>query len=148
MSKVQRVRTRVDDRERVALIEAPRMHAREVTAKRLAIDQFHRQEPGVAIAVDVEYPNDVGMRQRLRLPEFPLQALDLVRIVAQWFAQHLESDQRVAAQITRTKYDAITAAANLLLQNIAIVNRRSGHELRGRDRCLWLGLRRRGCWRS
>lgn len=135
VGKSKRVCTRKNDGERVPLRQASGLYARQVTAQRLAVEQLHRHEPGVPFAIDIEYSNDVGVWQRLCLLKFALEALDLLGFTAQWLAQHFQGDQRVASHVAGAKYDAAATLADLLFQDVAIANGRTGYELDLRRGC-------------
>ena len=80
------------DARGLRLGQALRRRASQTRPERLARKQFHDDEPGAALAIEVVKTDDVRVRNRLCLPEFPLQARDVLRPVAQFRAQQLDRD--------------------------------------------------------
>ena len=100
--------------------------AAEDRAERLARQVFHDDEPGAAIAIDVEETDDIRVHDGLCLAELALQARDAGRPGSQLRAQQLDRDAAairggcVAAQVNRPPDRCGAAVADLGLEHIAV----------------------------
>ncbi len=81
---------RAQDAQRIGARQLAGAQAIEEAAQQLAVDQFHRDEMRVAVAVEVEDLDEPRMGQRLRLQEFPAQGRDRLGSPRELVAQDLQ----------------------------------------------------------
>src|SRR4026209_1712721 len=100
--------------------------AAEYGTQRLARQVLHDDEPGAAIAIEVEQTDDVRMHHGLCLAELALQACDAGRPEPQLRPQQLDRDATsirgcgVAAQVHGPPDRCSAAIADLGLEDIAL----------------------------
>ncbi|MFO1425924.1 MAG: hypothetical protein U1F11_02910 [Steroidobacteraceae bacterium] len=111
--------------------------------ERLALEQFHRDEPGTLVAVEVEQARYGRVVEAQRLAILVLEARDRRLVIAPCGLEDLDRERRAAAagaaaaQVGRAIDEARAAAADHGLEPIALAEARAGR------RRLQCGLRRR-----
>ena len=108
------------DAQRLGDRQARRSDPAQARPERLAGQQLHHDEPGVAVAIEVVEPHHVRMRNGLRLAELALQARDALRTLAQLRAEQLDRDPpAVAAQVHGAMDRRGSAIADLGFKQVA-----------------------------
>ncbi|MBK7903207.1 MAG: hypothetical protein IPJ97_09860 [Proteobacteria bacterium] len=101
-------------------------HTLDQIAQQLALEQLHRDEVHVAVAIEVEDVDDAWMGQRLRLVRLATQCLQRIRTMRELFAQHFDGHVTMRRRevflvaVQRPVHGAHATAAKLLLEHIAL----------------------------
>ena len=100
--------------------------APDQVAQQLALEQLHRDEVHVAVAIEVEDVDDAWMGQRLRLVRLATQCLQRIRSMRELLAQHLHGHVTMRRRevfliaVQRPVHSAHAAVAKFLLEHIAL----------------------------
>ena len=149
--------------QRVGARQLAGAQAIEEAAQQLAVDQFHRDEVRVSVAVEVEDLDEPGMGERLRLQELAPQGRDRLGSPRELVAQHLECHvtmlvgevETVAVQCPVD--GAHPTRAEPVFEDVALAQHAAGTDRRplrralypdgGAGRCQWrASARRRRCF--
>src|ERR1035441_1927288 len=89
----------------------------EHSAQKRSVQQFHGEKGGIAVAIELVDPNDVRVRQRLKMLKLALQLAQQLRALGHRRVQHLEGYALTGRQQVETvfiggfEYRAHAAAA-------------------------------------
>ncbi len=92
----ERSAERTHDAERLVALETSAFLVFQRLIERTAAQQFHHHIDIAAVAVEVVYLDDVGMRQIARLARFPLQRPNRQRVPLEFVVQQFDGHIRIA----------------------------------------------------
>ena len=100
--------------------------ALDQVAQQLSLEQFHRDEIHVAVAIEVEDVDDAGMGQRLRLVRLAAQCLQRIGSTCEFLEQHLDGHVTILRRkvlpvaVQCPINGAHAAAAEFLLEHVPL----------------------------
>ena len=129
------------DGERIRPRQSGRVSYAQHTAERCAVQQFHRKERDVAVAVEFVHPNDVRMRQQLQVLELALKFDQDFLAPRDGGMQNLEGQPLTGGSkcqaifVGRFEYGAHAAVADHCTHPVAVAQHVADRHLARRTTC-------------